>query len=65
LKTLAAPFLGELGQRLFQMLGLQRVQRADGLQKFRRKAGDAGEAQRLAFGQRVADAQAARGSGCR
>jgi hypothetical protein len=56
LKTLAAPFLGELHQRLVEVLGLHRIARAAGLQKLRREGRDAGEAQRLALGQRVADA---------
>ncbi len=41
------------------MLGLERVTRTTGLQKFRRKGGDARKAQRLTLGQGVPDAQLA------
>ena len=50
-------FFGKLHQRLFKMLGLHRVARATGLQEFRRKRRDVGHTDRLAFGQRIANAQ--------
>jgi hypothetical protein len=37
------------------MLCLHRIVEADAAQNFRRKVGNAGEAQRFAFAQRVAD----------
>lgn len=41
------------------MLGFERIIKAHTLQIFRRKAWDTGDIERLAFGQRIADAQVA------
>ena len=47
------------------MLRLHRIVEPHAAQDFGREIGDAGEDQRLAFGQRVADAQACRDWECR
>lgn len=58
LEDLGGPFLGELHQRLFQMLGLHRIGRPHRLQQFRRKGRECPvKAQPLALGQRIADTQ--------
>ena len=51
--------LGQLLQRLLELLGLHGVGQADAAQDFRREARHADELDVLAFGQRVADAQRA------
>src|SRR5690606_30332922 len=54
-EELGRAFLAELGQALVQLLELERVAQARAAEKFRREVGDAGERQRLAFGEAVAD----------
>jgi hypothetical protein len=54
-EDLRGAFLGELLQPLLQMLELQRILQADALEEFRREVRDAGELQRLALGEGVAD----------
>src|SRR6516225_3911142 len=58
LKDAGHPLLGQLLERVLQMLRLHRVVDLDPLQDFGRKVWNAGDAERLAFGQSVADPQA-------
>src|SRR5215469_6801244 len=52
------PFLGQLPERMLQMLRLHRVLDLDPPQDLRREIGDAGDAHRLTLGQGVADPEA-------
>ena len=65
LEHLHDALLGHLLQRFLQLLRLHGVADADAAQDFRREGRHAAENQILALGQRVADAQACRGWGCR
>ena len=58
--------LGEVGERLAELLGLDRIGQADATDDFGREVRDARDLQRTgALGQRVADAAACRDWGCR
>ena len=56
-EQLGDAFLGQALQRLLQVLGLERILDPHALQDFRREVGQAGEADRPALRQAVADAQ--------
>ena len=56
---------GQIVQRLVQLLGSHRIFQHDTAQHLRREIRNAGELQRLAFGQAVADVQCRRGWECR
>ena len=58
-EELGGAFLGQLRQALLQLLELERVTQTRAAEQFRREVGNAGERQRLAFGEGVADGDGA------
>jgi hypothetical protein len=58
-EELGRAFLGQLGQALLQLLELERIAQAGAAEQFRGEVGDAGEGDRFAFGEGIADGDGA------